>query len=134
MTNVNPAKELSKDKVAAILVFIPLLRQKRAELCQEVRELDEPNKNNNSIFLLKMISLLLFHAEILILKSDNYRLGKKDFKTEEKKVEFKNAFIDLIKTDTVLPAQLCLEVLFFYRMFEEACLFLFSRKKFKELI
>lgn len=71
-----------------------------------------------------MTEFFIFHSLILLIKSDE----AKD------KIILRNEFYHLIKNDNALPAELCKEVFFHYKMFDEALLFLFYRKEYKELL
>lgn len=53
---------------------------------------------------------------------------------EHDKLVLRNEFYSLIKNDNVLPSDFCREVFFHYEMFDEALLFLFYRKDYKELL
>ena len=70
-----------------------------------------------------MTEVFLFHSLILLMKSDQ----------EKDKVILRNEFYQLIKNNNALPADFCLDVFFKYQMYDEALLFLFYRKEYKEL-
>jgi hypothetical protein len=110
----------------AISTFMPLLKSKRAEL--------KSRGDKESQFLLKMVAMFLFHAHLLLLKSDEFTRGKKEFKSEEKKQEVRNYFSQLLKSETSLPVQFCVDILTKYLMFDEALLFLFYRKDYSYLL
>lgn len=112
----------------AIAIFLPLFKVKRQEL-KEAESLDRDGK-----YLLKMVSMLLFHAHLLLLKSDSFLRGKREFKSEESREVVKGYFADLIKTETSLPAPFCVDVLTKYLMFDEVLLYLFYRRDYKELL
>ena len=80
--------------------------------------------------MLKMVSMFLFHSHLVILKSDAYVKGKQAFKNEQRRQEVKEFFVKLLKTETSLPVQFCIDVLTKYLMFDEALLFLFYRKDY----
>ena len=111
---LNPGKELSKEKMEAIATFLPLMKQKRLELRDTLRQ----DQTQETQFLLKMVSMFLFHSHLVILKSDQKRQEVKDF------------FVRLLKTESSLPVPFCIDVLTKYLMFDEALLFLFYRKDY----
>jgi hypothetical protein len=81
---LNPGKELSKEKMQAISTFMPLLKTKRTELKERM--------DKESQLLLKMVCMFLFHAHLLILKSDSFTKSKKEFKSDENKQLVRNYF------------------------------------------
>lgn len=76
-----------------------------------------------------MINMLLFHAIILLRKSDS------NVVSENEKQQLKIDFFELIKAEgTLLPTVFCLEIFFKYVMFSESINFLFYRKDYAKLI
>lgn len=71
-----------------------------------------------------MTEFFLFHSLILLIKSDE----------EQDKLILRNEFYQLIKNDNALPSDLCRDVFFNYQMYDEALLFLFYRREYKELL
>jgi hypothetical protein len=65
------------------------------------------------------------------MKSDSYIKCKKEFKNEQRRLEIKDYFVRLLKTETSLPDEFSFDVLTKYLMFDEALLFLFYRKDYK---
>ena len=82
-------------------------------------------------YLLILVNMLLFHAHILLLKSDD----RKRLASEEKQ-RLKDFFFQRMLKDEkeYLPADFCLEVFFKYVMYREALLFLFSRGEYERLL
>lgn len=71
-----------------------------------------------------MTEFYIFHSLILLIKSDE----------EKDKLVLRNEFYSLIKNDNALPSDFCREVFFNYEMYDEALLFLFYRREYKELL
>ena len=82
-------------------------------------------------YLLILVNMLLFHAHILLLKSDDRKLL-----ASEEKQRLKDFFFQKMLKDEkeYLPADFCLEVFFKYVMYREALLFLFSRGEYERLL
>lgn len=91
---LNPAKELSGSKLTSIKEFLALLRRRREELHVEMQRIAEKlNKSHEenyaskildekkkTVYLLELVNMLLFHAHILLLKSDDRKLVTADDK------------------------------------------------------
>ena len=74
--------------------------------------------------------MFLFHAHILLRKSDDRKLVS----SEEKQL-LKDYFFRMLQTEKeYLPAEFCLEVFFKYLMYKEALLFLFFRSEYDRLL
>jgi len=69
--------------------------------------------------------MFIFHALILLSKSDE---------NAEHKQEYKDQFYKLIKADNKLPPEFCLEVLFKYIMLDESLHYLFYKEFYSELL
>ena len=78
-----------------------------------------------------MVNMLLFHAHILLLKSDDRKLVSSDDKLRLKEFFFQRMLKD---EKEYLPADFCLEVFFKYLMYKESLLFLFCRGEYERLL
>eukprot|EP00347_Sterkiella_histriomuscorum_P020588 403337236 len=75
-------------------------------------------------YLRIMTEFFIFHSLILLIKSNE----------EHDKLVLRNEFYSLLKNDNALPSEFCREVFFHYEMYDEALLFLYYRKDYKELL
>ena len=73
--------------------------------------------------------MFLFHSHVLLRKSDEATLI-----TSDEKLQLKQYFFNLLKTEQSLPAEFCLEIFFKYLMYDEALSFLFYRKEYHQLL
>jgi|688.fasta_scaffold293097_1 hypothetical protein len=81
-----------------------------------------------------MVCMFLFHSHILLLKSDAFKDNKRQFEQQDKKRDIQDFFETLLKTESSLPVQFCIDILTKYLMFDEALKFLFYRKDYKDLL
>lgn len=142
---LNPAKELSETKMSAVKEFLTLFRLKRDELHVELQRLTEAlthssydNPYGQSMlaekqkkeYLLVMVNMFLFHAHILLRKSDDRKLV-----TSDEKQQLKDFFFKMLQVEKeYLPAEFSLKVFFKYLMYKEAFLFLFFRGEYERLL
>jgi hypothetical protein len=81
-------------------------------------------------YLLILVNMFLFHAHILLRKSDDRKLV-----TSEEKQLLKDFFFRMLQTEKeYLPAEFCLKVFFKYLMYKEAFLFLYFRGEYERLL
>ena len=73
--------------------------------------------------------MFLFHSHILLRKSDNMSLIP-----QEERGKLKLYLFNMMKNESLLPIDYCLEVFFKYLMYDEALLFLFYRREYSKLI
>lgn len=71
-----------------------------------------------------MTEIFLFHSLILLFKDEE----------EKDKQLLKDEFLLLIKNHNALPQDFCLDIFFKYQLYEEALLFLFYKKDYRELL
>lgn len=110
---------------------------------QRVQEQFYQGYNSEQVLkLLQYTEMVIFHSLILLMKSSEEQ-DTIDFKLYE------NEFYRLIKQDSQdesgltiyngtvrcqLPPFFCLDILFKYAMYDEACRFLYYRREFNELL
>lgn len=104
-----------------------MFKHKREELKQECNGKDEK-------FLLELVVMVLFHAHLLLLKSDEYIGCKQEYESEKARTELLNYFVMLLQSESSLSSSFCLDILSKYRMFDEAIMFLFYRKEYEKLL
>ena len=122
-----------------------MLKRRREELHSEViRVSDRMNQNQDENitgkilsekqrceYLLVLVNMLLFHAHILLLKTDDRKLV-----TSEEKLRLKDFFfLRMLKEEKeFLPADYCIGEFFKYVMYKEALHFLFYRGEYEQLL
>ena len=81
-------------------------------------------------YVLVMVNMFLFHAHILLRKTDDRKLI-----SQEEKQQLKEFFFSMLQAEKeYLPAEFCLKVFFKYLMYKEAFLFLFYRGEYERLL